>query len=310
MRRVHCAVLLAAAALAAFIATPAAQSAVGTFRRVVYGTDARTIADNGSSTPATLTLTPAASLVKVRCEDTQYCAVTMGEAGGISQGFTVNLVVLDGSSRVKLIYSAGAAEIKQAVWLNQFDAVTLQYVDTGFVNAWVLTGRHDTALPFTSEITLTDTQIKAAPTTAYFEVVPAAPSGYTNKFLGGMIVGDFAAGAYTNVGTVFSANVVGFEMNGGNGYGSLYLHNDTTLGYNTFHDFFTTATKHLVALPVYAAAVDPTDVGDAGQGWPQAFADYDGNIALLISNNLGNFTGGNAANYLTAIVDYRVIQTP
>jgi hypothetical protein len=92
---------------------------------VVNGVDARTIADNGGGTNATLTLTPTTGYVEITCNDAQGCDITMGETGML-QGARVTIVNVS-TGTVNFADTASVSEIAGAFAAGQYDAITLRY---------------------------------------------------------------------------------------------------------------------------------------------------------------------------------------
>lgn len=155
-------------------------------------------------------------------------------------------------------------------------------------------------------LTLTDTQIKAAPTTLHFEIVPAA-GGKFNVPLWAYVFTDFSAGAYTNVSTGNYLGFIAIEVNNGNGYGSEYLFNDSTAAATVNYSELFAAQDRITPFGRY------TDLGkafDEKMARSQLISDFQGNICLSFFNTAGNFTGGNAANTLKVVLAYGQITYP
>ena len=131
------------------------------------------------------------------------------------------------------------------------------------------------------EITLTDAQIKALPTTPI--VVLANPGGKVYQPLYVQIFADFTAGAYTNVNAGVFTTVY-----------SMGRDQDTA---QRSGDFFTDNG----GVSYFFMPLEPTPAS-----WDYQDADP---ITLEISNAAnGNFTGGNAANTMKVIVTYTEAQ--
>src|SRR5258706_16277377 len=99
-----------------------------------------------------------------------------------------------------------------------------------------------------ASLSLTNTQIKAAPTTLNFEIVASA-GGKINVPIIAVLVADFSAGAYTNLSTNLSSWAV--KTNNGSGEGTAYLKDvsaDTITEFTTFMG----AVDSVVLLPSYA----------------------------------------------------------
>ena len=94
------------------------------------------IADNGLGTPATTTLTPTKSYVRVNCVDSDGCGVTLGEGGAV-EGDTL-VILNDGSGNpVTITDSPGVSELAGNFVGGSLDTLSLIYDG----NAWVETAR-------------------------------------------------------------------------------------------------------------------------------------------------------------------------
>lgn len=130
MRRVFWAVVFLAV-------LPALVSAQTT--RLVIGTEARTIASNGSGTAATLTFTPLTSHVAITCNDTDGCAITLGETSlpgptvnGRAASMSVTITNVSANA-VTLADSAGVQELQSSISLAQWASTTCTYEATTWV---------------------------------------------------------------------------------------------------------------------------------------------------------------------------------
>jgi hypothetical protein len=172
----------------------------------------------------------------------------------------------------------------------------------------------------------TNAQILATPTTALV-VVPAQGAGTTIVPLYARFVMDTSAGAYTNIDPGTSSGTGGsweFAIASGgtdvfsylvNRFGGLTVDSTQTL----ITQFLGMVGKQLWEPRHYGAPKDPTDNTTGPyffQGWgllsdPTITPVTDSQnqpLILFVSNGaLGNYTGGNAANTLTATVLYMVV---
>lgn len=94
-----------------------------------------TVSDSGNGSPATSTLTPTSSLVKVTCNDADGCDVTLGESD-LYDGQQVRIVNVSANT-VNFADTSGVSEIAGAAALGQWDTISLLYVS----DRWVETGR-------------------------------------------------------------------------------------------------------------------------------------------------------------------------
>ena len=104
-----------------------------TFKRLIGLPDARTIASNGGGTPATLTLTPTGTYVKLTCNDTDGCTITLGETG-ITDGYVLTIVNVTANA-CGFTDSAGVSELTNgaAASLGQYEVIEFIYVTDRWV---------------------------------------------------------------------------------------------------------------------------------------------------------------------------------
>lgn len=95
---------------------------------------AYTIADSGNGSPATGTLTPTGSIVKLTCSDSDGCTVTMGEGSAV-EGDVVRIINISANAAT-FSDSSGVSETTGSIVLGQYDSLSLVYVDS----RWVETG--------------------------------------------------------------------------------------------------------------------------------------------------------------------------
>ena len=100
-------------------------------RKLDYQVDARTIADNGGGTAATLTLTPTGSFVELTCNDANGCTITMGETG-IPDGMILHIVGLT-TNTPTFADTSGVSELTAAFTMGQYDTLTLMYASDRWV---------------------------------------------------------------------------------------------------------------------------------------------------------------------------------
>ncbi len=114
-------------------------------KKLILGVDARTIADNGGGTNATLSLSPISAYVEITCNDTQACDVTMNETG-LAQGQTLTLVNIAGSNTVVNINEAAGVVELAGNWASNslYDSLSLIYAGAnGTTGRWVELSRSD-----------------------------------------------------------------------------------------------------------------------------------------------------------------------
>jgi parallel beta-helix repeat protein len=104
--------------------------------RLSFGVDARTIADNGAGTNATLTLNPNSSFVRITCSDAQGCDITMDEAVPVRDGNIVYIVNVS-AVNVNFADTAGVSELGGAFAAGQYDSIQLIYSN----DRWIETAR-------------------------------------------------------------------------------------------------------------------------------------------------------------------------
>lgn len=100
-------------------------------------TDARTIADNGTGTPAALSLDPVCSNVEITCNDANGCDITMVEtnaaavrAVALSGRYTIINI---GTNVINFADTAGVSELVAAFGATQWQTISLRYVADRFV---------------------------------------------------------------------------------------------------------------------------------------------------------------------------------
>lgn len=143
-------------------------------------------------------------------------------------------------------------------------------------------------------ITLTDAQIKALPTTGVV-LVPAPGAGFVLRPYLVVLVTNLAA-AYTNV----DASGVGFFVDDGAGDLTTYCPHATFLG-NT--------ARRIATMGPYVVTDDSSGSGVVPR---LSLAASEDSPLILFSSNAaaGDYTGGDAANTITATVLYAVIAVP
>jgi hypothetical protein len=100
-------------------------------RRVITQVDARTIADNGSGSAATLTLTPISGYVTLTCNDANGCTITMGESG-MADGFELFIVNLS-ANPCTFADTSGVTELAGAFSMGQYENLSLRYSSSRWV---------------------------------------------------------------------------------------------------------------------------------------------------------------------------------
>ena len=94
-----------------------------------------TVADTGDANPASYTLTPSTSFIKLTCNDADGCNITMGESG-MAEGATVTIVNVSANT-CNFSDSAGVSELAGNFAMGQYDSLSLIYIG----NRWIETGR-------------------------------------------------------------------------------------------------------------------------------------------------------------------------
>jgi hypothetical protein len=105
---------------------------VGKLKKTVSDTETLSVADNGTGSAATATLTPTKSYIKCNCSDANGCDVTMGETGMIDgwQFTVVNISV----NACNFADTSGLSELPAGgISLGQWDAISGIYVTDRFV---------------------------------------------------------------------------------------------------------------------------------------------------------------------------------
>ena len=99
--------------------------------------DGVVIADSGDANPASYTLTPSTSFVKLTCNDADGCNITMGETG-MAGGATVTIVNVSANT-CNFSDSAGVSELAGDFAMDQWDSLSLIYAG----DRWVEVSRSD-----------------------------------------------------------------------------------------------------------------------------------------------------------------------
>lgn len=150
---------------------------------------------------------------------------------------------------------------------------------------------------FQAPILLTDAQIKALPTVGGgVDLVPAPGAGKALAYVAAFLYLNAAGGAYTNI----DSYVYQFLLRSGEG-GLI----QATGEWST--DFFG-ATERWCQMITYAIpdGNDPPLI-NITQGTSTSSDIVNKPLTLVAPNDLGAFTGGNAANSLTGTISYTII---
>ncbi len=106
--------------------------------QLIKNVEILTIADNAvAASPASATLTPSTSFVKIDCQDADGCDITMGETV-INDGQNVTIVNTSANT-CNFADTAGVSELNGAFAMGQYDSLDLIYV----TDTWVERGRSD-----------------------------------------------------------------------------------------------------------------------------------------------------------------------
>jgi len=100
-------------------------SAVKVSKKLALDIDARTIADSGDGNPATLTLEPTGSFVRITCNDADTCDITMSETNAID-GQIVKITNIS-ANVVDFADTAGVSELAGAFAAGQYDTIEMIY---------------------------------------------------------------------------------------------------------------------------------------------------------------------------------------
>lgn len=156
-------------------------------------------------------------------------------------------------------------------------------------------------------VTLTNTQIKALPTTPV-QLVAAPGVGSFLHYIGGVAVLNNTAGVYGNV-----------DAGGGN-FAGLTIKSDGTVTkwiHSIFGDLSWGLTDGsapvVLSLAPYADMYTALTAGVGGSyhapldGWPDYLTEIENRAMIAVMSNSGNLTGGHAANTLKVTVFYSVV---
>lgn len=155
------------------------------------------------------------------------------------------------------------------------------------------------------QVTLTDAQVKALPTTP-ITLIAAPGSGSTIVPLQAILRATCTAGAYTNINATI-CNLAVYWLGDFSTWPLVGVVNDSSASPSPgkVTTFLGGANKHIAILPAY------TDNYTNNWNLPPVIGDaiYENKaIAIAVDNNgSGNFTGGNAANTLRVDVIYLVL---
>ncbi|MDX1765851.1 MAG: tail fiber domain-containing protein, partial [Candidatus Saccharimonadales bacterium] len=94
--------------------------------RVGFGTDVRTIAGSGDNNLAQLMLNPKAAFVKIICDDSDGCEITLGEGAGVEQGNIV-FIYNDSNNDVSFTDTSGVSELSGNFAAGRYDTISLIY---------------------------------------------------------------------------------------------------------------------------------------------------------------------------------------
>jgi len=163
----------------------------------------------------------------------------------------------------------------------------------------------DLALIKHAQVTLTDAQVKALPTTPV-TLIAAPGSGLTIVPLQGILRATCTAGAYTNINATI-CNLAVYWLGDFNAWPLAGVVNDSSASPSPgkVTTLLGSASKHIAILPAY------TDNYTNNWNLPPIIGDstYENKaIAIAVDNNgSSNFTGGNSANTLRVDVIYLVL---
>lgn len=266
--------------LLGFLSLPSAQDAIGRFVRIRL---------NSACTIRTGSGTPEAAVTGNICD----VYLRTNGAGG-----TTLYVKESGSGNTGWIAPATAA------------STTAFTNKSGNISQWTNDSNYLTATTNAFQVTsvsLTDSQIKALPTTG-ITLVSAQGSGYRIKVLGATFRTNFTAGAYTNVNTTYAT----LQLEIGATWVRTPIVNDDsyTVDLTQATTFFNAAQQRLVDLGTLLDAIESGAASGNGE-WVlpniSSSPTVQDNTALIIkmdNNGSGNLTGGNAGNVFKITVHW------
>ena len=121
--------------LVLFVAVAMAQGGVPFVDGLRYNLSAQTVADNGSGTAATGTVTVLKSYVELTCSDANGCDMTLSETGA-REGMVL-VVVNVSANTCNFADTAGVSETAGTFAAGQYDVISYVYIG----DRWVETAR-------------------------------------------------------------------------------------------------------------------------------------------------------------------------
>jgi hypothetical protein len=251
-----------------------------------------------------------AALVDGNFDDHESRIVTLegsgaGDVVGPSTSVASEIALFDGTTGKLLKRATGTGYVKVTSGVIGTPAATVPLATDVSGNLPLANLPTNFAQTFVSTTQLTDSQIKALPTTA-ITLVAAPASGKIIIPIQAFLKMNASAGAYTNINTGAVANQARWVLTTNGNEFSAQIYNDTASSNTMLSDFIGTTTPRFIHLyPFFANEESVYGI----YTYPLDVSGFDAQALTLkaINTTNGNYTGGNAANTLSVSVIYLVL---